>query len=256
MKAVVASLLVTLALAQNQRVDQGKPGSQGPWPVRATSGGWTPDGGFFGTLVVTQGTTLDGGQAWNIAGQGGASTFDTWTRLGSFNLSAWLDGGNTLTTAERLAIGFPADGGAFGAEELASSTTTTTHAIRLTDVSAISVQLNLYVNNANTGISCAAKFYGSPTGPLWDGATYGSSSTSWAGVVFPFNSSGVAVPITNGGSTLFFGPAVYTVYAVGASYGFISYMNSLPPALTVLCQTSTATLTSATSAFVEIWGLQ
>ena len=56
-------LLHSSASAQ-QRVDQGAPGTQGPWPIRGTVIATTIDDG--GTTPVRQGPSRDGGLYWPV----------------------------------------------------------------------------------------------------------------------------------------------------------------------------------------------
>lgn len=56
--AVVLILTVSSFVCAQTKVDQGKPGTQGPWPVTCTNcggggggSGWTPDGGFIGQVT-------------------------------------------------------------------------------------------------------------------------------------------------------------------------------------------------------------
>lgn len=98
----------------NSSIDQGKPGTQGSWPVAAVSGGWTPDGGYIGSFVGIQGTGIDGGLAWNVASGSASGGIKTWRLVGEVNLVAAFNDGGYIDAGTRLLVGF-LDGG-FGAE--------------------------------------------------------------------------------------------------------------------------------------------
>jgi hypothetical protein len=80
LKLMMLMLVALFALAPayaGTPVDQGKPGTQGPWPVTLVSGSTTPT---VATLA--------------------------WTRIATFDLEAWFGSGNTLGTNQELAFSY------------------------------------------------------------------------------------------------------------------------------------------------------
>lgn len=75
---LLGTLVVAAVVFAGSMVDQGKPGTQGAWPVSLTGGTWTPDGGYIGSVSVV---TFDGGSI------GSVTTNSGWEKIASFDLA-------------------------------------------------------------------------------------------------------------------------------------------------------------------------
>lgn len=239
MRAVVLGaglVLATLALAGTP-VDQGKPGTQGAWPVNVTSGGWTPDGGYIGTVTVIQGPGIDGGQAWNVTGSVGAS-LGSWELIETFDLGAWLDGGNVITTTERLTLGYPADGGAFTIDE-GALTAKTLLAVRFRDVESRAFRYTMFVSNMNTAPTFTFRTYAYENGPELESTLGATQSVAFARTP----------TFTSGSRTMVFGTQYIANINRNDAFAF------RPPAV-VMQVSAAANITSATAAYIQLWRLR
>lgn len=81
---LLGTLVVAAVVFAGSMVDQGKPGTQGAWPVSLTGGTWTPDGGYIGSVTTNSG----------------------WERIASFDLDAWFADGGTLPTTHEIAFSY------------------------------------------------------------------------------------------------------------------------------------------------------
>lgn len=141
--------------------DQGKPGTQGPWPVAIVSGGWTPDGGFVGTSVMTQGVGADGGPAW-IADGTIIPGSTRWTLCGEFDVAAWLALGNSLPgSTPGYAIGFPPDGGTtMEAGRISSTNPLADLGVRMDDCLGYAIMATYQAAGCNTTTTINLYVYG------------------------------------------------------------------------------------------------
>lgn len=94
---ILGAVLVAGVVLAGSMVDQGKPGTQGAWPVSLTGGTWTPDGGYIGSVSVV---TFDGGSI------GSVTTNSGWERIASFDLDAWFTDGGTIPTTQELVFSY------------------------------------------------------------------------------------------------------------------------------------------------------
>lgn len=236
---IAACFIATLALGQV--VNQGKPGTQGPWNVAITSGGFQPDGGFLGTATLIQGPAADGGVSWLVAGSIVAPTKPRWTLLQQFDLGAWLAAGNVIDADAGIMVGSPLNSNAITAAAR-NTTPPPALAIRPTELNTTAVLVSEHHRGCNAAFNYFIYTWGGQEGPAMDEnrffltamttqGPWGTASTSGSNMSNFGNSQSLAMNLSTAAILPYPG-------AIGVN----------------LISTSASGTTSCTNAVVQVWG--